>query len=209
MNKRIAAVFAAVALGVAGLSAVAPAQADTSQQAVASQVAAPQVAEKVLGTPWTGKKFSSRYICVQNNIGSTWDIAAASTAFESGSNTVVVENRGPGGTPCSSSYLSYQILNVGTYNTASAVCWNFSGPSVGGVYNGTATLAMNVNAVANVCRDTAQHRNNNISTGLGTAFGLAEFYSSTAYQASIMNTKFANSYNFAGADDRNSLFDLY
>lgn len=203
MKNRIATILVALAV-LFGLGAVtAPAQAD-----VAAATAPASVQSAQAGTPWTGYRFNSRYLCVQNNIGSTWDIVSATNAFESGYVTVVAENRGPS-SQCNTTYLNEQIVALGTYSAADGQCWDVSFSSLNGRYTNVVVIGMNLHSTVANCRDTLQHRNNSVSTALGTAFGLAEFYSATSFPSSIMNTKFANTYNFAGTDDRNSLYALY
>lgn len=167
------------------------------------------------GTPWTGYKFADDWICAQNDIGTTWNIEAASTAFEAGivggdPTTVNLTHYGPGGDfRCTDHYSSTQTLAFEVYSANDGRCWQMSYTQFGGQYTGQVTVWMNNSASTYWCRDTAQNRNNVISRAIGTALGLLQFYSDVSWQSSIMNTKFANLYNFAGTDDRNSLYGLY
>jgi hypothetical protein len=159
-------------------------------------------------TNWTGYRFNSAYACVQNNIGTTWSIDLADNYLESGTATMILNDRFPawGDQPCSVGYTDSQIILVGTYNEASTKCWHISGTSSAGRYTGHVTVAMNVSATSAVCRDTAQHRNYYISTALSHAVGLAQFLQCGAWTSSVNNLCYKDSYNFAGTDDRNSLY---
>lgn len=206
-SLRPLALLMATLIAFAGLTLSAPAGAVSSVSAVPAAVSTATITH----TPWTGERFPTRYICVQNNIGTTWAIDTADNYFESGSNTVVVYDLfpGEGDPPCSQFYYSAQILHVSTYNSSNATCYQVSTPATSnGRYTDSVVIGLNVNSSANYCRDTAQHRNNVISQALGYAFGLAPFYSCSTYASSIMNDCHPN-YNFAGTDDRNSLYWLY
>lgn len=214
MNKRIVGAIASAGLALAGLAATAApqAQADTAAQAAASQQAAPQVAQTATGVPYTGYRFANRNICIQNNIGTYWDIDSASEAFNSGVNTVITIVVFPawGDPTCAQAgFSASQTIFVGTQNVANNNCFALT-LSVGGdnKYDNRATVAMNVGGPVG-CDNTAQRRNAMISQALGTVFGLKEFTSSCCWQASIMNNYNEYRYNFAGVDDRNALYNLY
>lgn len=165
-----------------------------------------------ISVPWTGKRFNTRYICVQNNIGSTWAIDTADNYFESGSNTVVVYDQAlnEGDPGCSQFYYDSQIIVMGTYNSASQDCFSVVlPPTANGRYQSHVIIAMNVSAASAVCRSDSQAKNNSVSQALGVAFGLQIFNDSVNLQSSIMNLKNQYKYNFAGVDDRNSLSNLY
>jgi hypothetical protein len=205
--KKFIVAIAAIAAVFAGVQAI-PAQATST---VAS---APSVSQAVDagGVPWTGSKFGSRYICAQNNIGLYWNISQALPYFESGTNTVVLDYKDAASfTQCNLNYANKQIIAYGTYNTANDNCWTVSIPqTVDGVYStGPVVVGMNLSAASASCRATLQQRNYNISTATAYALGLKFIYSSTTLQASVMNLYNKSRYNFAGTDDRNSLYNLY
>lgn len=172
-----------------------------------SQVVYVNGVESTTGTPVTGKRFNSPYICAQNNIGLTWNIQQADAAFESGVNTVIINYRYPGwgDQNCNVNYDGSQIMAYGTYNAADHACYTVDMTSLNGRYVKPVVIAMNVSSLYPGCRNTAQHRNNNISTATGGALGLALFSSCGNWTQSIMNGCYEDSYNFAGADDRNTL----
>lgn len=223
----IAAVFAGVqAVPAQATSTVAPVTQSVAKIQVVGKadgsvvttvngqtVAAPMATDTVTGgVPWTGSKFGSRYICAQNNIGLYWNISQALPYFESGTNTVVLDYKDAASfTQCNLNYANKQIIAYGTYNTANDNCWIVSIPqTVDGVYStGPVVVGMNLSAASASCRSTLQQRNYNISTATAYALGLKFFYSSTTLQASVMNTYNKSRYNFAGTDDRNSLYNLY
>lgn len=160
----------------------------------------------------TGENYRSKYICLQNNIGATWAIATASSWFESGLNTVVLENHGPTGAKCGDYYSSPDILAFGTVNDpVAANCAQLEiHTDIYGHYSQAVIIGMNVSSASAACRNTLQHRNNVVSGAMGYAFGEDYFYSSTSYgSASIMNNYYDNSYNYAGVDDRNTLYYVY
>lgn len=172
----------------------------------------PMSADKVTAhTPWTGKRFNSQYVCGQNNIGTTWNINQAMSAFESGLNSYVLNYRFPawGDQPCSTSYSASQVIQYGTYNNADGTCYSVNATSSNGRYVSNVVVGFNLNAaVFSVCRADTQSRNNVASQATGNALGLANFSSTTSYTASVMNNHFDNVYNFAGGDDRTSLCKL-
>jgi hypothetical protein len=219
-NKSVSLIALAIAAVVSMMGVTAPAHAvapvptSVNVQTVLTAVHVPNAYERMLVTfPYTGKKFQYRWICVQNNVGTTWAIDTIDNYFESGSNTVVLTDLYPGeGDPtCSQGgFYGNQILVVSTYNSADSTCYQLNLPyTANGVYQGTPVIGMNVNASAGYCRSTLQRRNNTMSQALGQMFGLANFYSATSWQASIMNNYNDTRYNYAGSDDRNALYNLY
>lgn len=175
---------------------------------VDGKVVAAPTAVTASHTPWTGKSFNSQYVCVQNNIGTTWPIDTADNYFESGVKTLIFNDRFPawGDASCiSSGYVEGQILMIGTMQQSNTVCYIFNGTSVNGKYIDL-SLAMNASSYSySACRNTQQKLNNNISQGIGNAAGLANFISSTSWAGSIENGWYEDSYSFAGGDDRTSL----
>lgn len=172
----------------------------------------PMAADTVTAhTPWTGKRFNSQYVCAQNNIGTAWNLSAATSAFESGLNSYVINYRFPayGDQPCNVSYSASQIILYGTYNSANGTCYSVNASSVNGRYTSYVSIGFNLNSsVQSICRGDAQRRNNVASQSTGNALGLANFSSSSSYTASIMNDYFDDVYSFAGADDRTSICQM-
>lgn len=201
--KKIFAIAAAACMVMLGLGVSMPAQAAESSASVSQSAQ--------LAYHYTGKRFNSRYICVQNNIGQLWNIDGADNWFESGVNTVILNDRFPawGDPACSVHYVGSQIITVGTYNDGSSNCFEVNAYSLNGKYTQPVGIGMNVSAASAGCRDTAQHRNNNISEALGSALGLALFTDYFNFTACIMNEYYSNLYNYAGTDDRNALYYLY
>ncbi len=196
---------------VVGLSAV-PATAAPEQQDRAVVAQKREAVGKVTAhTPWTGLRFNSQYVCAQNNIGTAWNLSAAISAFESGTNSYVINYRFPayGDQPCNVSYSPSQIILYGTYSSTDGSCYRVNRVSANGRYTTYVSIGFNINSsVTSVCRGDAQRRNNVASQSTGNALGLANFSSSTSYTASIMNDHFDNVYNYAGAHDRTSLCQL-
>lgn len=228
----LAAVFGIVAIS-GPATAVAPVA--VTSQAVASQkltiqgmadgslvnkaTGVPLSADHYAGshTPWlansagTPYRFNSQFICAQNNIGTLWNISAATGAFESGVNTYVINYRFPawGDNPCSNAYSDSQIIMYGTFQANNSVCYEVYTSATNGRYNQHVTVAMNASAYSQPsCRSSSQQLNMNISNATGNALALANFYNATGWQASIMNSDNEDIYNFAGGDDRTSLCKL-
>jgi hypothetical protein len=232
MRNLITTAAVAVALSIGSFAPVAHAVPESRVPAVAQTAAAPAASVQIIGqadgtkrafsngkevtdtilahTPWTGKHFAGRYLCVQNNIGSFWDIENAAYAYESGTSTVIANYRPPvswGGQPCLTSYVESQIVLVGTYNGPTNQCYtvNLPGADASGHYVDQVGIAMNASGGSG-CTGTLQRRNNNISQAVGNSFGLANFEDSTGWSGSVLNEHWASVYNFAGADDRTSLY---
>lgn len=162
---------------------------------------------------YTGWQFAHRSICFQNNVGVYWNNVTAENAFESGTNTVVFYDHTGynGGLSCAAAgWAARDILTYTTYSVNDGACSKFTANSAGGVITGNAIIWMN-NSPSRpaTCVDTLQHRNNAVSQAIGGAIGLSPFTSSTNLTAAVMNRYFANSYNYAGSDDRNALYWLY
>lgn len=164
---------------------------------------------------YTGQQFIHRSICFQNNLGVYWNYKQAQLGFQSGQNTVLFFNHGQdsGSTQdcADGAWDSSEILTYQAYTTSDNYCSKFTRVVDGlGFYTGPSVLWMN--AAPNrppTCTDTVQHRNNQVSNGIGFMLGLASFSSSTNLTAAVMNSYFANSYNWPGTDDRNALYYLY
>jgi hypothetical protein len=160
--------------------------------------------------------FAQRNICFQNNVGIYWNYVNAQQGFQSGSSTVTFYNHGANtGTPtsCQASpgWNDWQILTYTAYGTNDGHCARFYADVDGaGYYNANTTIYMNAAPDRPVtCTDTLQHRNNAVSTAIGTILGLQVFSSSTNLTAAVMNHYFVNSYNYPGVDDRNALYWRY
>ncbi len=203
MRKIIGSTLAVLALVCGIFVGTVATEADATPAVTTSQTAVSS------GTPWGLYKFAWAHICVENNIGTLWDWTSASNAFESGSATVIVANRNPG--QSCSDYDVSQRIRLEVFSDPNQSCWLMSYHVDGSNrYDGTVTIWMNISSAQySTCRPDDQRRDNVASRALGTAFGLANFYSDTAWQASIMNAKFSWTYHFAGVDDRNSLWELY
>ena len=109
----------------------------------------PLLADKVTAhTPWTGKRFNSQYVCAQNNIGTTWNLSAATSAFESGLNTYVINYRFPayGDQQCNVSYTPSQIILYGTYNSTNGSCYQVNATSSNGRYASYVSIGFNLNS---------------------------------------------------------------
>lgn len=221
MNK-LTAVLASIALTVAGVLAIGPAQAVTPAS-VTSLAAAPTVAQSTQSCTrepdgkcywYNGYHFypyDNPQLCLQNNIGVYWDIPTAAAGYVSGNSTVGMVNRRLNYTAscAASGYPNSRIITFTTYNAADGQCSKVTGDNNNGQWTANVIVWMNLTSTQPRCRDTAQHRNNTISATLGIALGLDNFSSSTNLTASVMNLYFANSYNWPGTDDRNALFWLY
>lgn len=166
---------------------------------------------------WYGPgQFYLRSICFQNNLGVYWNYLQAEQGFESGTATVKFYNHGPStATPsscqASGGWALNQIVNYQAYGINDGGCARVTvSPSFTGFYDDSVLLEMNASPNRpTACTDTLQHRNNNISSAIGLALGLAQFSSSTNLTSSVMNTYFKGSYNYPGVDDRNALYWLY
>jgi hypothetical protein len=172
--------------------------------------------DAVAAGPYRGTRFAGSYICLWNQIGTTWDIGGAGNAWE-GTNSIQTGYRsaaqGCGG------YNTNQHLRFSTYSEGDGACSALIGysASVGpyAYYNeqwtatgGGPRILMNTYYYAALgCRDTVQHRNNSMSRAQGLAFGMQTL--DNPYTASVMNDHFQDSYNFAGAVDRNNAWSLY
>jgi hypothetical protein len=174
-------------------------------------VASPKVASTTSTYYWyNGRKFWSRVMCADNRIGLYWNIPQANDAFESGYNTVVIQNQNVAYGEDTCHFWGYdenEIMRFWVYNSADGACSYVSYHTTDGVYDQAPNVYLNQHYAS--CVDTLQHRNNTVSNAAGSALGLAQFSSSTNLTGAVMNQYFRNSYNFAGADDRNALYNLY
>lgn len=234
MRKLIVGLLASTALfvgfGVSTAQAVETTSQTVASQAVASKAVSGKITVSLDGSVksyingklapasiattnywYNGRSFVSRVMCADNRIGLYWNQPQAIDSFESGLNTVIVENHNVayGDSTCyAHGYSEINIIRYWVYNSADGGCSNIQyqlGPN--GHYDAAVNVYMNQHYAS--CIDTLQHRNNQISNASGVTFGLAQFSSSTNLTGAVMNQYFRNSYNFAGADDRNALYALY
>lgn len=227
MNRRKIALWWSVLMivcGVLGLVTLPSSAAPTSPAVAqaASIAAGPAVAQSTQSCLWEpdGKcywyngyhfqPFDNPLLCLQNNIGTYWDIPTAGAGFVSGNNTVRFYNRRLNVTPscADDGFAPGQIITLTTYNNPDGHCSKVSGNNNNGIWTGLVVVWMNL-AYPSQCTATAQARNNEISNAIGAVLGLSYFSSSTNLTAAVMNRYFASSYNWPGSDDRNALYWLY
>ncbi len=176
-------------------------------------------ADAVTAGPFMGHRFRARSICLLDKAGTTWPIGQAGNAFESGTATVLTGYRSAA-QGCND-FAADQRLTFYTYKVEDNACFTVTGtvtPAPGGGGPGYSVLwsgddggpAIFMNLwyyATGGCRDTAQHRSYQVSQAIGSVLGLAPFHNTTT--SSIMNLYFADTYNLAGAFDRNNLAYLY
>lgn len=166
--------------------------------------------------PFNNNRFYDNDICLHNLIGTTWDIGGAGNAWE-GVNSVQTGYRSAA-QGCTG-YPAAQSIRFYTYSEADGACLTYTGytTSTGpwAYYNqlwtgtgGGPKIFMNTYYFAALgCRDTAQHRNYNISQAIGEVLGMAVF--NNPYSSSIMNEIYWDTYSFAGTFDRNNAWNKY
>jgi hypothetical protein len=172
-------------------------------------VTAPSAVESVLYCcPYNNFIFGSRFVCQDNNIGTTWRIDEAGTAFEDGNNGIVLSYARPG-VDCGGT--EPQIIHYSVYNAADNKCSKSSGnylirPSDHKqVWNGNLNVQMNNSYPT--CKDTLQRRDNRISVATGGVLGLA--YYTDPNEVCIMNSARSDINNFAQVCDRNRTDAIY
>jgi hypothetical protein len=222
-SVRPIALLVALVIALSGLIvAVGPAEAVapvsvTSQAIMPQAPVAAQTAQSCTWEPdgkcywYSGYHFGTGNavaLCAQNNIGVYWNIVTADNAFEIPA--ISIDNRQINvNTSCSASgYAVNRIYTLTTYSDNDGACAKVTGDNNGGQWTQNVVIWMNLTAPSS-CNNTLQHRNNTISNAIGLVLGLVPFTSSTNLTAAVMNRYFANSYNYAGYDDRNALYWIY